>query len=253
MNELINEPALRELQLEAGQRVLEVASGVGQLAALMAQRVQPGGCVIGIERDEQQISRAMINARAEIDSGALELRQGDAYSLPLAGSEWGSFDVVHSRFLLEHVTSPRQVVEQMVQAARPGGRIVLQDDDHDIMRFWPAVPAFEQQFAAYVRSYEANSTDGIIGRKLTSLLHHAGAQPAYCTWLFYGACAGDARFGHYIDNLARVLDSARETMIEHGLSSDEQIDAGLSALDRWRRLPDAALWYAVNYAEGVRV
>ena len=42
-------------------------------------------------------------AAADHESALVEFRQGDVYDLPLSKHEWGHFDVVHSRFLLEHV------------------------------------------------------------------------------------------------------------------------------------------------------
>lgn len=41
-----------------------------------------------------------------------EFRQGDARKLPLRKEEWGTFDVVHTRFMLEHVPDPMDVVEE---------------------------------------------------------------------------------------------------------------------------------------------
>ena len=35
--------------------------------------------------------------------------------------EWGTFDLVHARFLLEHVSDPLAVVRSMARAVRPGG------------------------------------------------------------------------------------------------------------------------------------
>ena len=71
----------------------------------------------------------------------VELREGDVYSLPLRDDEWGSFDVVHTRFLLEHVPDPQAVVDEMVRAVRPGGRVALLDDDHELLRLAPEVPS----------------------------------------------------------------------------------------------------------------
>ena len=35
---------------------------------------------------------------------------------------------------------PLAVVRQMVRAVKPGGRVVLADDDHDLLRLWPEPP-----------------------------------------------------------------------------------------------------------------
>lgn len=40
------------------------------------------------------------------EGGMIELRAGDAMRPPLAEAEWGSFDLAHARFVLEHVPDP---------------------------------------------------------------------------------------------------------------------------------------------------
>ena len=52
----------------------------------------------------------------------------------------GSFDVAYARLILEHVFDPLAVVKEMVKAVRPGGRVIVADDDHDMMPFWPEPP-----------------------------------------------------------------------------------------------------------------
>ena len=64
----------------------------------------------------------------------------------------GRFDLVHTRFLLEHVPDPLAIVREMVAAARPGGRIVLIDDDHDLLRFWPDCPEADRAWRTLLGS-----------------------------------------------------------------------------------------------------
>ena len=123
MNTLINEGCLRELALQGGERVLDVASGLGQFTRELARAVGPNGTVIGVERDGAQLAEARKQAAAQGEADLVEFREGDAFDLPLSEGEWGSFDLVHTRFLLEHVSDPLGVVKQMVAAAKPGGRI----------------------------------------------------------------------------------------------------------------------------------
>ena len=133
LNQIVNESSLRQLELRSGERVLDVGCGLGQLTRAMARAVAPGGCVIGLERSPEQLAAARGYAHADGEENLIELRQGDAAALPLQPEEWSSFDVVHARFLLEHVPDPLAVVRGMVRAARPGGRVMLEDDDHAIL------------------------------------------------------------------------------------------------------------------------
>src|SRR5213595_4141961 len=189
LNRLMNEAAMRELAIRPGERIVDFGSGLGQLSLDMARAA--GAPVVGIERSEEQL------ARAERDP-LLDLRQGDVADPPLRDDEWGSFDLAHARFVLEHVQDPVAVVRQMVRAVRPGGRVVLQDDDHDVLRLYPEPPGFMTLWRAYERTYDRLGCDPYIGRRLVSLLHEAGAQPVRATWIFFGACAGQPNFPAFV-------------------------------------------------------
>jgi SAM-dependent methyltransferase len=249
LNELMNARTLAELGLRGGERVLDVGAGLGQLTRAMARRA--GVPAVGVERSAEQIASARRLAAEAGEEGLVDLRQGEAASLPLRDGEPGAFDVVHARFLLEHLSDPLAAVREMVRAARPGGRVVLADDDHDLMRLWPEPPGFEALWRSYLRCYERAGNDPLVGRRLVQLLCDAGARPVRCTWVFFGSCAGAPDFPGFAANLVGVLAQARVGLEALGLSGARQ-DAALDALRAWSARPDAALWYAMAWAEGVR-
>jgi hypothetical protein len=154
--------------------------------------------------------------------------------------------------LLEHVPNTLDVVRGMVQAVRPGGRVVLEDDDHEIMRLCPEPPGWRPLWEAYMRSYDRLGNDPYIGRRLVSLLHQAGALPRRNTWLFFGGCAGSPNFDLLVANCIGILQGARPTLLDHELIESTAFDLAMERLRTWSRRPDAALWFAVCWAEGVR-
>jgi SAM-dependent methyltransferase len=171
---------------------------------------------------------------------------------PLSTEEWGSFDLVHTRFLLEHVPDSLAVVRMMVRAARPDGRIVLADDDHDLLRLWPELPRVDEVWRAYLKTYSHFGNDEFIGRKLVSLLHEAGATPVRNTIVFFGSCAGHESWTIAMDNLVGVLQGASETIVRIGAATSNSIAHAIEDLRQWSRLPQAALWYGICWAEGRR-
>jgi SAM-dependent methyltransferase len=250
LNDLVNRRSLSELALQGGERVLEVGSGLGQLARAMARLAGPSGRVLGIERSPDQLRWALRAARASGEERLVEWRRGDALDLPLRPGEWGSFDVAHARFLLEHVPDPLAVVRSMARAVRPGGRIVLEDDDHDIIRLWPEPAGFTPLWRAYIRSFDRLGNDPAVGRRLVSLLHEAGARPARNTWIFFGSCSGSPDFSAYVENAVGVLQGARRSIVGGGLLPAREFDAAVEAFSAWKRRPDAAFWFAIAWAEG---
>ena len=252
LNDLLNESSLRALALGGGERVLDLGAGLGQLTRAMARAAGPAGRVVGIERSAEQIAEARRLARADGEERLVDLRPGDVMALDLPRAEWGSFDVAHARFILEHVPDPLRVVRAMVRAVRPGGRIVLEDDDHDVLRLWPEPPGVEALWRAYIRTYERNGNDPYVGRKLVALLDAAGATPARNDWLYFGGCAGDGRLDLFVRNLGGLLEGARDEILATGELDRARVDTALAALRTWGERPDAAFWFARCWAEGVR-
>jgi SAM-dependent methyltransferase len=247
LNRLLNEAALRQMNIRPGDRIVDFGCGLAQLTRAMAR--QAGARALGIERSGEQIAEARRQARKDGEEHLLELRESDVLG---ASVEDGAYDLAHARFVLEHVPDPLAVVRAMVRAVRPGGRIVLQDDDHDVLRIWPEPPGLSALWQAYMRSYDRLGNDPIVGRRLVALLHEAGARPVHNTWLFFGACAGDETFPAFVENLHFILEFAREAIVSAGLLGRAEVDETLAQIRRVGARPDSAFWYAVAYAEGIR-
>jgi ubiquinone/menaquinone biosynthesis C-methylase UbiE len=249
LNTLLNQGSIRELAAKNGERMLDVGAGLGQLARAVAKITRIPA--IGVERSADQIAEGIRQARAAGEEHWLELRRGDAQDLPLGDDEWATFDIAHARFLLEHVKNPLEIVKAMVRAVRPGGRIVLEDDDHDVLRLWPEPPGLAAVWKGYMRSYDRAGNDPLVGRRLVQLLHAAGAEPRRSTWIFFGACAGHADFELYVENLAIILEEAAGAIVATGIDRHD-LAAAMTALRLWKQRPDAALWFAMSWAEGIR-
>ncbi len=105
-----------------GDRVLDIGSGPGKLAAALAAAVGPDGSVLGVDA-----SRAMVDyARAHAAAGNTGFEVGAAQSLPVPDAE---FDVVTCTFVMHHVAAERRAdaLAEMYRVLRPGGRLLLAD------------------------------------------------------------------------------------------------------------------------------
>jgi len=107
MNELINARCLQAVQPRHEQRVLDVGAGTGQFTRLLAQHLPASSQVVAVERNPEQRDAALQLGSTQTNSPTMgcdiDFRLGDAFALPLSSAEWGSFDLAHTRFLLEHV------------------------------------------------------------------------------------------------------------------------------------------------------
>lgn len=250
LNDILNESSLRELNLRGGESILDVGCGLAQFTRAMARAAGLGARVVGVEREAEQLAEARRQAARFGEEHLIELREGDALALPLKSEEWGTFDVAHTRFLLEHVPDPLAVVRQMAGAVRPGGRVILEDDNHDVMRFWPEPSGATALWQAYTRTYEQLGNDPYVGYKLVSLLHEAGTVPIRNTLVFFGSCATNPHFNLYVENIIGVFEGARELILGASSLDKASFDDAIRALRQWANRPDAAIWYAIGWAEG---
>ncbi len=103
--------------LEAGSRVLDVATGSGN-AAIAAARLHAD--VVGIDYVDSLLERGRERAAAE--GLSIDLRGGDAEALPFPDSSFdASVSVFGSMFAPDH----EQTAREIVRVTRPGGTIAL--------------------------------------------------------------------------------------------------------------------------------
>jgi demethylmenaquinone methyltransferase/2-methoxy-6-polyprenyl-1,4-benzoquinol methylase len=103
----------------SGDRVLDVATGTGMVAAAMVRRY---GCsVVGLDQSPEMLG----GARAKLDADPhlaerIELVRGEAESLPFAD---GEFDHLTFTYLLRYVEDPGATLRELARVVKPGGRI----------------------------------------------------------------------------------------------------------------------------------
>lgn len=103
--------------IEAGMRVLDVATGTGNAAIPAAQR---GATVTASDLTPELLDAG--RDRAEAEGLELEWVEADAERLPF---EDGSFDVVMSAIGAMFAPNHQAVADELVRVARPGGTVGL--------------------------------------------------------------------------------------------------------------------------------
>jgi demethylmenaquinone methyltransferase / 2-methoxy-6-polyprenyl-1,4-benzoquinol methylase len=109
---LVDEIAPRD-----GDRILDVATGTGMVAAELLRRARCS--VVGLDQSPDMLAAAR-RRFASGTGGRVELVAGEAEALPFGDA---SFDAVTFTYLLRYVEDPAQTMRELARVLRPGGRI----------------------------------------------------------------------------------------------------------------------------------
>jgi demethylmenaquinone methyltransferase/2-methoxy-6-polyprenyl-1,4-benzoquinol methylase len=102
---------VREARVRPGDRILDVATGTGQVLAEVRRATGPDGLAVGVDFTEGMLRRA---------SGLRIL--GDALRLPCPDT---AFDAAVSAFALRDVADQTRLLAEMARVTRPGGRVAI--------------------------------------------------------------------------------------------------------------------------------
>lgn len=161
-----------------GDRLLDVATGTGKVAADLFARAQPGGAVLGVDISPRMIEVAK---RRFQDRPGLEFVVGDALALP---TEDGSFDAATIAFGMRNLPDYGRGFAEMARSVRPGGRVVCLEITRPrsrparMLQFWfdrivPVLGRAAGQGAAY--GYLVRSVQGYPGPdRIAQIMREAG-------------------------------------------------------------------------------
>jgi demethylmenaquinone methyltransferase/2-methoxy-6-polyprenyl-1,4-benzoquinol methylase len=110
---------VRAVDPQPGQRVLDVATGTGMVAAALARHT---ACeVVGLDQSEAMLGAARRRLAMDPELAArISLVQGEAERLPFADAE---FDALTFTYLLRYVDDRPATMRELARVVKPGGRI----------------------------------------------------------------------------------------------------------------------------------
>ncbi len=108
-------------ELSPGESALDVATGTGDLAFELADRVGPGGEVVGVDFAEKMLELARAKA-GEHPGIRVRFESGNALALPYPD---GAFDAATVGFGARNFSDLQRGLSEMARVVRPGGRVVI--------------------------------------------------------------------------------------------------------------------------------
>jgi SAM-dependent methyltransferase len=204
-----------------GWNCLEVGAGTGSVAEWLAKRVGPNGKVVATD----------INPRfmQDLKVSNIEIRRHDILKDEM---EKNKYDLVHCRAVLVHLSEPEKALKRMVEAARPGAWILVEEPDYGSVLSTDITDSASAPFVATIKASfaamrKSRIMDPYFGRRLLPMVEQLG--------LIYISQDGWTRIAHGGDAPAKVnarnLQIMSKKLIESGAITQEQFDIAIRLLN----------------------
>ena len=216
---------LRASGIQPGMRVLDLGTGIGNVAMLVAELVGPQGQVVGIDNSSRLLDVAASRAAARPQ---LRFALGDVRS-------WRDdepFDAIVGRLILFHLADPVSVVRHHAASLRPGGLLLALDFDLGASRAEPPLPVVTEALGWVNAAFRHAGASPAIGTRLAPLLDEAGLADVQGFGVQGYSAPGDPRGPALLSGVVRTL---APQIVAAGLATPEQI--GIDSLDRTLSLP----------------
>ncbi len=206
----------REAGIVPGMRVLDVGSGAGDVSFLVAELVERGGEVVGVDRSATAVGAA--NARAKAMSLAqVSFVAGDPAELAFDRP----FDAVVGRFVLQFQEDPATMLRNLVPRLGAGGVVVFHELDWGRIGSFPPAPLYEQCCRWGMETLRRHGTESRMGMKLYSTLVSAGLPSPQVRFEALFGCGAGA--GIIVRWLADFIETLLPEMERLGVASASEV------------------------------
>lgn len=227
---------------QPGERVLDLATGVGAMAGML-RRDYPEAKLVGVDLRMSQLRSAKAN------HPGIDYVNANGAALPL---KTGSIDRVHCSWLLEHVSGDvaQAILREVHRVLRPGGTAHFIEVDNATFRTVPADPDIQGTMDALNRAQQEAGGDPFVGQKLERYFHEAGFQNIQLSDSRLAGTHHDlAHFNQVVVEFAEIFEG-----LDESLDAETWKRAQLAAR-KLRALPETAgteMHYAGVIAVGTR-
>jgi len=161
----------RAAGLSPGMRVLDVGSGMGDVALLVADIVGPSGSVLGIDRDPTALDNAQRRSGEQGCSSWVGFQVSDLDEFTTTGQ----FDAIAGRYILMHQADASSILRSLLRYVKPGGVIVFHELDlPGPNASFPPCPLYDQVGTLLYEAFRRSGARPDFGRRLGKTFLDAG-------------------------------------------------------------------------------
>lgn len=126
-----------DMHLKPGDVVLDLGCGPGLWSELLAEKVWPGGRVVGVDISSEFIGYAKHRLKHRRFKECITYQEGRFTSIPFADH---TFDVIFFGNTFMYVNSPEAVLKEQKRVLKERGRVIAKDFDGAVLVLHPAEP-----------------------------------------------------------------------------------------------------------------
>lgn len=148
-----NEEVLHFCKAKVGEKVLDLGSGRGWFAILLAKR----GCsVSAVDLSEKNLEHIRST------NPAIDCRLGSAYELPFTGER---FDWIVMNEVLEHLEEPGKALQHIRQFLKPGGKVLISVPNKEKITYSLCIHCNQlTPHNAHLHSFDLNSIQRLLSK-----------------------------------------------------------------------------------------
>jgi SAM-dependent methyltransferase len=167
---------LENIGVSAGMRILDVGSGVGDTAILLANLAGPTAEIVGVDLDES----ALAVAHQRVADAGLQNVSFHVGNFLTYESE-KPFDAVVGRMVLVHQLDPVAALRSLVAGLKPGGPVAFQEPWFSQAFCYPQIPLLQDLMGWITATFKAAGLDPDLGSRLHSIFVESGlSAPELC-------------------------------------------------------------------------
>lgn len=190
-----------EAGLREGMRVLDVGSGAGDVAMLVAQMVGDSGEIVGTDKAAAALALAQLRVN-KCNLRNVSFIEGDPADMTFDRP----FDAVVGRYVLQFLPDPVSSLRKLSRHLRFGGIMAFHELDWDGARSSPAAPSYDQCCRWCAETIGRLGAETTMGVKLHAAFVAAGLKaPSMKLEAVIGAGVEGADVIHLVTDLVETL------------------------------------------------
>jgi SAM-dependent methyltransferase len=200
---------LQAVGVGEGWRCLDVGAGGGSIAHWLSEQVSPRGSVVATDLET--------DALAHLNAANVEVIRHDILTEELPRD---AFDLVHTRFLLCHLPQRNKALARIVTTTRPGGWVVVGDQDLRAVASAKPSKVFTRVWGAFIATVTSAGADIGYGAHIPTALEGQGLQDVQANGESLYWRGGSSESQLYV----RAVERLRAEILASGLVSDSDLN-----------------------------